>query len=216
MKRIAVLGLVFALALTSWGCGAGGTANTPNTGGSHSDADTIGSGGSTSASTGGTSGGQGGTGGGAGSTARTCDKVTCSATGTCPSERLWELHATGDATVDVIDRGSYERFWDSDGNLALYNALSASSCGYFYLSGGTHAKAGSFTFATSPLDLRLSYGGKSYLSSNSGAQGEMAIHEITWCKDFECTVVDLTFDGTLTTSDGAQVEVQGFVKGSKF
>jgi len=44
----------------------------------------------------------------------------------------------------------------------------------------------------------------------------ISINQIIWCKDFECAVVDLTFDGTLTTSDGAQVGVQGFVKGSKF
>ena len=173
-----------------------------------------GAGGTQGSGAGGTQGS--GTDGGAGSGAQSCDGVTCWATATCPSERLWELHASGDVTVDIVDRGSYQRFWDSDGNLALYNSMTAAYCGYFYLTGGTHAKASSYTFATTPMPFRLSHGGKTYLSSNPGAQGVMVINQLTWCKDFECTVVDLTFDGTLTTTDGAQVEVHGFVKGSAF
>jgi hypothetical protein len=34
---------------------------------------------------------------------------------------------------------------------------------------------------------------------------------VSWRKDFDCTVVDLTFNRTLATNSGALVQVQGFV-----
>jgi hypothetical protein len=44
----------------------------------------------------------------------------------------------------------------------------------------------------------------------------MVINAVSWCKDFNCTVVDLTFNGTLATDSGALVQVEGFVKGTTF
>jgi hypothetical protein len=133
-----------------------------------------------------------------------------------PSNSWWELHATGDVTFDVVGRGTSNRYWDSDGVLGLYNDIGAAWCGDFAFGGGRFASPGSYTFKTTPMAMGLTYGDKYYRSNVPGADGTMVINAVSWCKDFNCTVVDLTFNGTLATDSGALVQVQGFVKGTTF
>ena len=44
----------------------------------------------------------------------------------------------------------------------------------------------------------------------------MTVNNVDWCSDYECTVVDVTFEGSLTTSDDMLVNVHGFVNGTGF
>lgn len=141
---------------------------------------------------------------------------------TTPSTRQWDIQATGDATVEIVDEGNYDRYWDSDGNLGVYNHYQAPQCGSFAFSGGLSTQTGTFPFSTGPLIFELIYPEKAYFSRTSGVQGvenangTMVINQLSWCADFECSIVDITLDGMLTASDGSQVHAQGFIKGQMF
>jgi hypothetical protein len=147
----------------------------------------------------------------------TCAVAPCLIS-TTPAVRRWDLQATGAVTVEVIDEkgGDIDRYWDSDGNLQLYNDYGAPQCGSVSFSNGASARPGSYTFSTTPMRMAFHYAGKAYSSAGVGASGTMSINAVSWCKDFNCTSVNLTFAGTLTATDGTQVQVQGFVNGQDF
>ena len=130
-----------------------------------------------------------------------------------PSKSEWELHATGDATFDVIGRdrataGTPTGFSGSTTTSARPGAAT-------WRSGGG-AAPGTYTFKTTPMAMGLTYGDNYYRSNVPGAEGTIVINAVSWCMGFNCTVVNLTFNGTLATNAGALVQVEGFVNGTRF
>ena len=82
--------------------------------------------------------------------------------------------------------------------------------------GGRFAAPGTYTFKTTPMAMGLTYGDNYYRSNVPGAEGTIVINVVSWCMGFNCTVVNLTFNGTLATNAGALVQVEGFVNGTRF